>query len=123
VFPVFPISFRPNLFSESVALPLDVTASSASIALSSDASASFCAVSQSTDPVCRVNSSVSTSSSFILIDPTGLARTLASEGVEKPQEVDESFRRWREIFISLERHDWGAISLAASFVPFEFQGW
>jgi hypothetical protein len=59
----------------------------------------------------------------MLLDPTGLAPTLASEVVEKPQEVDESFRRWREIFISLERHDWGAISLAASFVPFEFQGW
>jgi hypothetical protein len=25
--------------------------------------------------------------------------------------------------LSIERHDWGAISLAASFVPFEFQDW
>ncbi len=43
--------------------------------------------------------------------------------LENPQEVDESSRQWREIFISLERHYWGAISLAASFVPLEFQGW
>jgi hypothetical protein len=34
---------------------------------------------------------VSTASSSLLLDPTGLASTLASEVAEKPQEVDESF--------------------------------
>ena len=67
------------------------------VLLSLDASASFCAVSQSTDLVCRVSSSVSTSSSSMLLDPTGLAPTLASEVVEKPQEVDESFQLTRPV--------------------------
>jgi hypothetical protein len=39
----------------------------------------------------------STSSSYLFLDPTGLAPTLASEVVEKPQEVDESFQLTRPV--------------------------
>ncbi len=175
-------SFRPDLFSESVALPLNVSGSSASIVLTLDAPASFCAVSQSTDPVCRVDSSVSTSSQlqtplsmtkvvsglprFRAVDlpmPTTISRKDAAlllpnclltmesspfltcrlsfhlSGAERGSArrqwtmqgafllvtttvgLGKGHRQWGESFISIERPDWGAISLATSFAPFEFQ--